>query len=329
MTSSHSTKNGERVPFLLQNAYTYRLPIIERFTGDKLREDYNKVNKAIGAKKKADRNDPCTVPPAFFPAYIQLPFQEEVNQKTEIDAKIKQAETEEGPILDQLNKLIGTIGNLVHDSVPVDNNEDNNKVERTWGEIPDIKVNSTPGKCHHHEILAMIDGYDPKRGQKVAGHRGFFLKGPGALLNLALVNYGIQFLAKKGYTPVQTPYFMKKSIMSETCQLSDFDDQLYKISGSKGEEDSYLIATSEQPISGFFRGEWLDTKELPIKFGGYSTCFRKEAGASGKDTWGIFRVHQFEKIEQFIITAPVSSYLSCTRLYVYLYRKNLGKHMRK
>lgn len=84
---------------------------------------------------------------------------------------------------------------------------------------------------------------------------------------------------------------MKKSIMAETAELADFDDQLYKVQGNPDDEDLYLIATSEQPISALYRGEWLDPKELPQKFAGTSTCFRKEAGASGKDVWGIFRVH--------------------------------------
>lgn len=99
----------------------------------------------------------------------------------------------------------------------------------------------------------------------MAGHRGYFLKGAGALLNLALVNYGITFLAKKGYTPIQTPYFMKKSIMNETCQLSDFEESLYKVDSGIKNEDYVLIATSEQPISAYFREEWLDKKELPIR----------------------------------------------------------------
>lgn len=96
--------------------------------------------------------------------------------------------------------MLNTIGNIVHPSVPVSDNEDNNSVLREWGTKKDIKVNSTKGRCHHHEILAMIDGYDPKRGSKIAGHRGYFLKGYGQLLNLALVNFGLQFLMKKGYT---------------------------------------------------------------------------------------------------------------------------------
>lgn len=107
------------------------------------------------------------------------------------------------------------------------------------------------------------------QGAKVAGHRGYYLKGFGALLNMALVSYGMQFLFKKGYTPIQTPYFMKKSIMSETCQLSDFDESLYKVDCGVKDEEYVLIATSEQPISAFFRHEWMDEKELkekPIRF---------------------------------------------------------------
>lgn len=165
----------------------------------------------------------------------------------------------------------------------------------------------------------MIDGYDPKRGQKIAGHRGYFLKGMGAILNMGLINYGLQFLMKRGYQPLQTPFFMKKEIMAQTCQLSDFDEQLYKVSTGKntdadGIKDFYLIATSEQPISAYFFNERIHDSELPIRFAGNSSCFRKEAGAHGKDTWGIFRIHQFEKIEQFVITAPEDSWAEHERM---------------
>lgn len=90
----------------------------------------------------------------------------------------------------EINALVGKVGNLVHESVPISNNEDDNKVLKKWGEIKEMKINSTKGFCHHHEIMAMIDGYDPKRGSKIAGHRGYFLKGYGQLLNMALINYG-------------------------------------------------------------------------------------------------------------------------------------------
>jgi len=115
-------------------------------------------------------------------------------------------------------------------------------------------------------------------------------------------------LEKRQYTLLQTPFFMNKDVMAKTAQLEQFDEELYKVVVGADEPDKYLIATSEQPISAFHQGEWLDPKALPLKYCGVSTCFRKEAGSHGRDTWGIFRVHQFEKIEQFVITAPEKSW---------------------
>lgn len=129
---------------------------------------------------------------------------------------------------------------------------------RTWGTVDKtIKMDDTPGKAHHHKVLEWLDGFDQERGTKIAGHRGYFLTGVGALLNQALVHYGMKFLHSKGYTPIQPPFFMKRDVMAETAELADFDDMLYKIQGEKsGEDDFYLIATSEQPISTMYRGEW-------------------------------------------------------------------------
>lgn len=137
----------------------------------------------------------------------------------------------------------------------------------------------------------MIDGYDqdPRGtifltlntlGVKIASHRAYFLKGVGVMLNFALQMYGMQFLQKKGYTLLQPPYFMKKEPMAKTAQLEQFDEELYKVvGGAKDEEqEKYLIATSEQPISAFHMDEWLDKKDVPKKYCGVSTCFRKEAG---------------------------------------------------
>ena len=152
----------------------------------------------------------------------------------------------------------------------------------------------------------MIDGYEPERGVNIAGARQYFLKGWGVRLQMALVHYGVNFLLQRGYTPLQVPLMMKQDIMAETAELAQFDEELYKVTGDG--EDKYLIATSEQPISAYHRDEWLDPKQLPLKYAGNSTCFRKEAGSSGRETWGIFRVHQFEKVEQFVITDPESSW---------------------
>lgn len=117
----------------------------------------------------------------------------------------------------------------------------------------------------------------------------------GVDLNQALINYGLQFLRERGYKKTQAPFMVKKDLMAATAQLEEFDEALYKVSGN---EDMYLIATSEQPISAMFSDENIEPSNLPIQLAGYSTCFRKEAGKHGKDTWGIFRVHQFEKVEQ-------------------------------
>lgn len=205
-----------------------------------------------------------------------------------------------------LKSILKNMGNIVHSSVIASKDEAENEMVRTWP----IGFNGKKDEkaLPHHQVLARIDGYDPVRGANVMGHRGYFLKNWGVRLNQALINYGLDFLAAKQYTLLQTPFLMRKEVMAKTCQLSDYDDQLYKVIGDA--EDKYLIATSEQPISAYHMNEWFENpeKQLPIRYAGISTCFRKEAGAHGKDTWGLFRIHQFEKVEQFVLTAPEHSW---------------------
>jgi seryl-tRNA synthetase len=119
----------------------------------------------------------------------------------------------------------------------------------------------------HHEVLTRLDGYDPERGVKIAGHRGYCLTGYGLFLNLAMVNYGLEFLFNKGYKPNQPPYFMLKEYMAKTAQLEQFDEELYKVVEGENSADKYLIATSEQPISAMHDSEWMQEKDLPIKLG--------------------------------------------------------------
>lgn len=130
----------------------------------------------------------------------------------------------------------------------------------------------------------------------------------------ALIQYGLSFLRRRSYTPLQPPYFMKKEAMAATAQLEQFDEELYKVSGEAESGDMYLIATSEQPISALHRGEWLESKDLPRFYAGISTCFRKEAGSHGKDAWGVFRVHQFEKVEQFVLCDPEESWATLDKM---------------
>ncbi|CAG8951490.1 hypothetical protein HYFRA_00007406 [Hymenoscyphus fraxineus] len=249
----------------------------------------NDTQKQIGTKKKAKENADGLLA-----------------QKIELE-KEKKAMNESAIEKDKLLKAkLRTIGNFVHDSVPVHNDEDFNALQRDWA--PEgVKVEKR--EClSHHEVLTRLDGFDPVRGAKVVGHRGYFLRKWGVFLNQALINYGLEFLDAKGYTPLQTPQFMLKEYMAKTAQLEQFDEELYKVIDGDSQNDKYLIATSEQPISAFHADEWLVAKDLPIRYAGFSSCYRREAGSAGKDAWGIFRVHQFEKIEQFVLTDPEKSW---------------------
>ena len=172
---------------------------------------------------------------------------------------------------------------------------------KTVKELDDA-IQKKPSMLSHVDLVPMLGIADTEKGSAIAGNRGYFLYGDGVLLNQALISYGMAFLCPRGYTPIQTPFFMSKQAMAGVAQLSQFDDELYKVSGEG--DDKYLIATSEQPICAYHLNSWNDPKTLPKKYMGYSTCFRKEAGSHGRDTLGIFRVHQFEKIEQFCVTGP-------------------------
>ncbi|KAL5332369.1 hypothetical protein BJX70DRAFT_135844 [Aspergillus crustosus] len=261
-----------------------------RYEVSQINSQLNTLLKEIGKKKK-NKEDASDL----------------LDEKAGLESRRKAAEGLAIEKEEFRDKKIRTIGNYVHDSVPVSNNEDDNTIIRTWS--PANHAAEKPNCLSHHEVLTRLDGYDPERGVKVVGHRGYCLTGYGLFLNLALINYGLEFLFNRGYTPNQPPQFMLKDMMAKTAQLEQFDEELYKVTESEDKAtDKYLIATSEQPLSALHDSEWLQDKDLPIKYAGYSTCYRKEAGSHGKDAWGIFRVHQFEKIEQFVLTKPENSW---------------------
>ncbi|KAI0442400.1 seryl-tRNA synthetase [Xylaria telfairii] len=226
-------------------------------------------------------------------------------QKDEITQRRVAQEKAAAELQQKLDAKLKTVGNYVHSSVPVSTTEDDNAVLRTWN--PETPRPAPENLLSHHQVLARLEGYDPERGTKLAGHRGYCLTGWGLFLNQALINFGLEFLFNKGYSPNQPPFFMDQAYMAKTAQLSQFDEELYKIT-EQDSDPKYLIATSEQPLSALHSDEWLQTTDLPIKYAGYSTCFRKEAGKHGHDTWGLFRIHQFEKIEQFVICNPEDSW---------------------
>ncbi|XP_008809578.2 serine--tRNA ligase-like [Phoenix dactylifera] len=254
-----------------------------QFELENLRKDFNRINKEI-ARLKIAKEDAT-----------------EMIKSTEENKKLtaaKEVEVQEAKVA--LDARLEIVGNLVHDSVPVSNDEANNEVIRTWGE------RRMEGKLRNHvDLVKLLDIVDAEKGADVAGGRGFYLKGEGVLLNMALINFGLAFLKKRKYQPMQTPFFMRKDIMAKCAQLAQFDEELYKVTGEG--DDKYLIATAEQPLCAYHLNDRIYPSELPIQYAGYSTCFRKEAGSHGRDTLGIFRVHQFEKVEQFCITSPNDS----------------------
>ncbi|KAK9919796.1 hypothetical protein M0R45_028373 [Rubus argutus] len=251
-----------------------------QFELENLRKEFNKINKKV--------------------AQLRLSGQDatEVIRDTEDNKRLAaEKEVEVREALNLLNSKLEVIGNLVHDTVPIHDDEANNAVVRSWGE-----KRMEPKLKNHVELVELLGIADLKKGADVAGGRGFYLKGAGVRLNQALINFGLDFLEKRGYTELQTPFFMKKDIMAKCAQLAQFDEELYKVTGEG--DDKYLIATAEQPLCAYHVDDWIHPSQLPIRYAGYSSCFRKEAGSHGRDTLGIFRVHQFEKVEQFCMTSP-------------------------
>lgn len=247
---------------------------------DGLKKDFNRINKQIASLRIAGDDISGMIA--------------NTEENKELTAK-KEAEVQEA--LAAVQSRLQIIGNLVHDSVPISNDEANNAVERSWGEkwtAPKLK--------NHVDLVELLGIADIKKGANVAGGRGFYLKGDGVRLNQALINFGLDFLEKRGFTALQTPFFMRKEIMAKCAQLAQFDEELYKVTGEG--DDKYLIATAEQPLCAYHLDDWIHPSQLPLRYAGYSSCFRKEAGSHGRDTLGIFRVHQFEKVEQFCITSP-------------------------
>ncbi|GAY49134.1 hypothetical protein CUMW_116950, partial [Citrus unshiu] len=251
-----------------------------QFDVENYRKELNKINKQIAQLKLSGKD-----------------FSEMVTKTNEIKQQSADKEVEVREAWAAVKAKLEVVGNLVHDSVPVSNDEANNAIVRTWGE-----KRTEPKLKNHVELVELLGIADLKKGADIAGGRGFYLKGDGVRLNQALINFGLDFLEKKSYTLLHTPFFMRKEVMAKCAQLAQFDEELYKVTGEG--DDKYLIATAEQPLCAYHIDDWIHPSELPIRYAGYSSCFRKEAGSHGRDTLGIFRVHQFEKVEQFCITSP-------------------------
>jgi seryl-tRNA synthetase len=225
---------------------------------------------------------------------------EAVQKAKTIDAEITMLEKEVVLEEQKSHELLLKLPNLLHETVPFAKDEHDNVVVKTWGTIPQFSFQIK----NHLELGAELGIIDMERAAKVAGARFFFLKGAGVLLDMALMQFALEEMVNKGYTLIEPPYLMKHEPYEGVTSLDDFVDVLYKIEN----EDLYLIATSEHPMAGMYMNEVFRQDQLPLRLAGVSTCFRKEAGAHGKDTRGIFRTHQFNKIEQFIYSTPEDSW---------------------
>lgn len=247
-----------------------------------LRAQRNRINEEI-AKLKKSGNDAT----------------QKIKEAEMIPEKIRIMEDAMREAREKMDLILMRLPNIMEQSVPIGKDESENVVIRSWGQPREFHFKPRD----HIDIASMLDLIDIERAAKVAGARFYYLKKDLVRLNYAIIRYGLDFMVEKGFIPFQPPYMMKKEIINGAVALSDFEDTIYKIEG----EDLYLLATSEHALLGLHSGEILNGKDLPLRYCGISPCFRKEAGAHGRDTKGIFRVHQFEKVEQFIFCRPEES----------------------
>ena len=223
----------------------------------------------------------------------------EVEKAQDFDERITHIEKHVTQQEQKTHDYLMQLPNLLDESVPLGKDSNDNVQVKTWGTSPKFNF---PVK-NHIDLALKLDQIDMERAGKVSGARFFYLKNQVAQLDMALMSFAIEELTQKGYTPIIPPYLMNRKAYEGVTALGDFADVLYKVEN----EDLYLIATSEHPMAAMYMNEVLKEQDMPLKLAGISTCFRKEAGAHGKDTRGIFRTHQFNKIEQFIFCKPEDS----------------------
>ncbi|MBI4014355.1 MAG: serine--tRNA ligase [Candidatus Aenigmarchaeota archaeon] len=216
-----------------------------------------------------------------------------------IAAEIKKKDEELAATDEKTRAALMSIPNVLHDSVPRGKDDSENVVVRNEGSV---KFNFAPK--NHADIATALGLLDEERAAKVAGAGFYYLKGKLALLDMALQRYALDALVKRGFTPVQPPLMMRRKPYEGVVSLADFENVMYRIDG----DDLYMIATSEHPMAAMRMDEIINEKELPIKLAGVSPCFRREIGAHGKYTRGIFRVHNFNKVEQFVFCTPEDSW---------------------
>jgi seryl-tRNA synthetase len=244
-----------------------------------LRQEQNVLSKSVGAAKGDEKT-----------ALL-------ANAK-ELADKVKAADTKRAELEEEAKKLLLQLSNLLDTEAPIGGEEDFVTIEHVGTPRDFAKDGFEPRD--HVEIGKLLGAIDTERGAKVAGSRSYYLTGVGALLEFALVNYAIQSALKNGFSPVIPPVLVNPAAMEGTGFLGQAAENVYRIE----KDDVYLVGTSEVPLAAMHMDEILSADKLPLRYAGYSTCFRREAGTYGKDTRGIIRVHQFDKVEMFTFCRP-------------------------
>lgn len=229
----------------------------------------------------------------------QESIDKELDEMKNIGELMQSVETKKEKVEKRYSELIYSIPNMLHESVPTGESEDDNIVIRTHNDY--LKSGS---KKDHVDLANSLGLIDLESAAKISGARFYFLKKELVKMNQALINYALDFLEEYGYQLIQPPFMLKNDAIKGSIIMDDFEDVIYKIEN----EDLYMIGTSEHAMASMHMDEILDSRKLPLKYASISPCFRKEAGAHGKDMKGIFRVHQFEKVEQFVISDSPNSF---------------------
>ncbi|MBN2052974.1 serine--tRNA ligase [Candidatus Woesearchaeota archaeon] len=250
---------------------------------DDLRCERNKISEQINKAKKEGKDAKAILKKA-----------------KEIPEQIKTAEARQKELETRIRMLLFKIPNMMHESVPYGKDESENVEVKKWGKPRKFDF---PLKSHA-EIAEQLGIVDFDRSTKVSGVGFYYLKGELALLNQALIRFAIDHLVKKGYTYIEPPLMLKRKAYEGMVSLEDFENVMYKIEG----EDAFMIATAEHPLGAMYMDETLTEEELPLKYVGFSINFRKEIGTHSVDEKGLFRTHQFNKVEQFIFCKPEDSW---------------------
>ena len=250
---------------------------------DELRQKRNQMSVSIGQAKKSNMDTSPLL--ADMEKISKVLDDQEQLQKT---------------IESDYTNLAFSIPNMIHESVPIGGDESANVELRKWGDVPQFNFQVSD----HIDLGQNLNIIDLERAAKTAGARFYYLKGDLVKLSQSLISFALDFMAQKQYTLIQPPYMINRKSMEGAVIADDFEDVIYKVQ----DEDLFLIGTSEHAIAAMHTDEILDGNQLPFRYASFSPCFRKEAGAHGKDQKGIFRVHQFDKIEQFVFAKPEDSW---------------------